>query len=246
MRPVLERPEGRRQEVLVRVARGQDQAAEALGVVRGHELADGAPGVVADQGHAVEVQRVEEVGDEPGDAGWREIRVGLHRDPVGAERKVGNDAAMLALQRRGHLPPESAVDEQAVDEHDRLARAGVPVADRALGKADLACPPLVAVMEPPRWSTIVDDSLRGGVSAGGDLAGPPLTSVAMKAGIHPEYVLAHVRCSCGNEFYTRSTKPELHVEICSACHPFYTGKQKLVDTGGRVERFKRRAARSRR
>jgi large subunit ribosomal protein L31 len=67
---------------------------------------------------------------------------------------------------------------------------------------------------------------------------------AMKAGIHPEYVLAHVRCSCGNEFYTRSTKPELHVEICSACHPFYTGKQKLVDTGGRVERFKRRAARS--
>ncbi len=64
----------------------------------------------------------------------------------------------------------------------------------------------------------------------------------VKAGIHPEYVLAHVRCSCGNEFYTRSTKPELHVEICSACHPFYTGKQKLVDTGGRVERFRRRAA----
>ena len=52
----------------------------------------------------------------------------------------------------------------------------------------------------------------------------------MKAGIHPEYVLAHVHCSCGNEFYTRSTKPDLHVEICSECHPFYTGKQKLVDT----------------
>jgi large subunit ribosomal protein L31 len=68
----------------------------------------------------------------------------------------------------------------------------------------------------------------------------------VKAGIHPEYGLAHVRCSCGNEFYTRSTKSELHVEICSECHPFYTGKQKLVDTGGRVERFKRRAARSRR
>jgi large subunit ribosomal protein L31 len=75
---------------------------------------------------------------------------------------------------------------------------------------------------------------------------PPLTSGEMKAEIHPDYVLAHVRCSCGNEFYTRSTKPELHVEICSACHPFYTGKQKLVDTGGRVERFKRRAARSKR
>ena len=62
----------------------------------------------------------------------------------------------------------------------------------------------------------------------------------MKADIHPEYVVAHVTCSCGNEFTTRSTKAELHVEICSACHPFYTGKQKLVDAGGRVERFQRR------
>jgi large subunit ribosomal protein L31 len=66
----------------------------------------------------------------------------------------------------------------------------------------------------------------------------------MKADIHPDYVVSHVRCSCGNEFVTRATKPELHVEICSACHPFYTGKQKLVDTGGRVERFRRRQARS--
>ena len=62
----------------------------------------------------------------------------------------------------------------------------------------------------------------------------------MKQGIHPEYVMATVRCSCGNAFTTRSTKPELRVEICSNCHPFYTGKQKLVDTGGRVERFERR------
>ena len=62
----------------------------------------------------------------------------------------------------------------------------------------------------------------------------------MKADIHPDYVLAHVTCSCGNEFWTRSTKEELHVEICAECHPFYTGKQKLVDTGGRVERFQRR------
>ena len=66
----------------------------------------------------------------------------------------------------------------------------------------------------------------------------------MKADIHPDYVVAHVRCSCGNEFLTRATKSELHVEICSQCHPFYTGKQKLVDTGGRVERFRRRQARS--
>ena len=64
----------------------------------------------------------------------------------------------------------------------------------------------------------------------------------MKADIHPEYTLANVHCSGGNQFYTRSTKSDLHVELCSACHPFYTGKQKLVDTGGRVERFQRRAA----
>jgi large subunit ribosomal protein L31 len=62
----------------------------------------------------------------------------------------------------------------------------------------------------------------------------------MKPDIHPDFVLAHVTCSCGNEFWTRSTKEELHVEICAECHPFYTGKQKLVDTGGRVERFQRR------
>ncbi len=68
----------------------------------------------------------------------------------------------------------------------------------------------------------------------------------MKSGIHPEYVEAHVTCTCGNEFITRSTKPEIHVEICSACHPFYTGRQKLVDTGGRVERFQRRMAKGRR
>ncbi len=68
----------------------------------------------------------------------------------------------------------------------------------------------------------------------------------MKADIHPEYVTASVRCSCGNEFQTRSTKPEIRVEICNVCHPFYTGKQKLVDSAGRVERFQRKLARSRR
>ncbi|NNN22617.1 MAG: 50S ribosomal protein L31 [Acidimicrobiales bacterium] len=62
----------------------------------------------------------------------------------------------------------------------------------------------------------------------------------MKTGIHPEYHVTVVQCSCGNRFETRSTKPELHVELCNECHPFYTGKQKLVDTGGRVERFQRR------
>jgi len=63
----------------------------------------------------------------------------------------------------------------------------------------------------------------------------------MKADIHPKYYPeAIVRCACGETFTTGSTKPELHVEICSKCHPFYTGKQKLVDTGGRVDRFKKR------
>ena len=64
----------------------------------------------------------------------------------------------------------------------------------------------------------------------------------MKTDIHPEYVEARVRCTCGNEFTTRSTQPQIHVEICSNCHPFYTGEKKLVDTAGRVERFKTRTA----
>ena len=62
----------------------------------------------------------------------------------------------------------------------------------------------------------------------------------MKQGIHPEYVATTVVCGCGNTFETRSTKKELHVDICSACHPFFTGKQKLMDTAGRVERFRRK------
>ena len=66
----------------------------------------------------------------------------------------------------------------------------------------------------------------------------------MKTDIHPDYVECKVHCSCGNEFTTRSTVPTLRVELCSECHPFYTGKQKLVDTGGRVERFQRRYAKS--
>jgi large subunit ribosomal protein L31 len=68
----------------------------------------------------------------------------------------------------------------------------------------------------------------------------------MKTEIHPNYVDAHVTCTCGNDFMTRSTQSDIHVEICSACHPFYTGRQKLVDTGGRVERFQRRVAKGRR
>ena len=65
----------------------------------------------------------------------------------------------------------------------------------------------------------------------------------MKSELHPEMNLIDVVCTCGNTFQTHSTADRMHVEICSNCHPFYTGKQKLVDTGGRVERFRRRAAR---
>ena len=64
----------------------------------------------------------------------------------------------------------------------------------------------------------------------------------MKKGIHPDYVEATVTCSCGNTFQTRSTKPVLRVEICSQCHPFYSGKQKLVDTGGQIAKFNKRFA----
>lgn len=62
----------------------------------------------------------------------------------------------------------------------------------------------------------------------------------MKPDIHPDYVEATVTCACGETFTTRSTKPEIKVEVCSQCHPFYTGKQKMVDTEGRVEKFIRR------
>jgi len=62
----------------------------------------------------------------------------------------------------------------------------------------------------------------------------------VKEGIHPKYEVVEVRCACGNTFNTRSTKSELHLEICAACHPFFTGRQKLIDTEGRVERFNKK------
>jgi large subunit ribosomal protein L31 len=62
----------------------------------------------------------------------------------------------------------------------------------------------------------------------------------MKTGIHPNYELTTITCACGNVIETRSTAKDVKVEICSACHPFFTGKQKLVDTAGRIERFRRK------
>lgn len=64
----------------------------------------------------------------------------------------------------------------------------------------------------------------------------------MKKGIHPEYQECTVICACGNTFKTRSTKKEIRVEICSQCHPFFTGKQRIVDTAGRVEKFSKKYA----
>lgn len=62
----------------------------------------------------------------------------------------------------------------------------------------------------------------------------------MKEGIHPDYKPAKITCACGEVWETGSTKEDIHVEVCSKCHPFFTGRQKLVDTGGRVDRFKKR------
>ena len=64
----------------------------------------------------------------------------------------------------------------------------------------------------------------------------------MKAGIHPDYKEVKVVCACGDSFTTRSTRADIHLDICSKCHPFYTGKQKIMDTEGRVEKFKKKYA----
>ena len=66
----------------------------------------------------------------------------------------------------------------------------------------------------------------------------------MKTGIHPDYATTTIHCGCGNTFETRSTKQNLRIDICSRCHPYFTGEQRLVDTGGQVERFRRRAERA--
>ena len=78
---------------------------------------------------------------------------------------------------------------------------------------------------------------------GSSILPPLIIEVPMKAGIHPEYKVIAVTCTCGNHFETRSTiGQDLQVEVCSNCHPFYTGKQKIVDTGGRVDKFRKKYA----
>lgn len=72
--------------------------------------------------------------------------------------------------------------------------------------------------------------------------GPTDREVPVKADIHPEYATATVKCACGNTFQTRSTQAEIHTDVCAACHPFFTGKQRLMDTAGRIERFRQKFA----
>ena len=109
-------------------------------------------------------------------------------------------------------------------------------------RAKLACEPAAAGAARPLLAGQIEDGRSVSLSrAATSRRRPPLLSWLGDEDRHPSRVrVRHVHCSCGNEFVTRSTKADLHVEICSACHPFYTGKQKLVDTGGRVERFQRR------
>ena len=83
---------------------------------------------------------------------------------------------------------------------------------------------------------------RSAAAGGADARRPLLRSRPMKADTHPDYPVVTITCTCGNTFVTRSTKGDYGVEICSACHPFYTGTQKLIDVGGRVERFNKRLA----
>jgi len=79
-------------------------------------------------------------------------------------------------------------------------------------------------------------------AAGAQINSQARPEIPMKAAIHPEYHAATVKCACGNSFVTRSTQAEIHTDICNKCHPFYTGKQKLIDTAGRVERFRQKYA----
>jgi large subunit ribosomal protein L31 len=77
-------------------------------------------------------------------------------------------------------------------------------------------------------------------AGGAGIVGAPGRGIAVKVGIHPDYVDTTITCACGEVVRTRSTRAEIRVEVCSKCHPFFTGKQKLVDTAGRVERFQRK------
>jgi large subunit ribosomal protein L31 len=111
--------------------------------------------------------------------------------------------------------------------------ASVPLAGGAAGGRGGTCP---AVRRPISYKVYLPQSLAAGYE--------PLDrrNEAMQEGIHPTYIPTTVTCSCGNSFVTRSTRKELKVDICSACHPFFTGKLKYIDTAGRIEKFQNKFA----
>ncbi len=129
--------EGRGREVLVRVAVGQHQPADSLRAPRREHLRDRPAAVVANDRHAVQLHRLEEVGDHVRDPRGREVGIGVHRHAMGAHRPVREDAAVRGREVLGGLAPQPSVDQVAVHEDDRLALAQLSVADHALRKADL-------------------------------------------------------------------------------------------------------------
>jgi hypothetical protein len=124
-------------EVLVRVAVGEDETADALGVAADQHLGHGAAGIVADDGDVVEVERLEEGGDRRRDPRRGEVGAGLHRDLLGAQRPVRRETAMALGKPVDNAVPKSPIDEVAVDENHGLATAGLAVADPPGGKVDL-------------------------------------------------------------------------------------------------------------
>jgi large subunit ribosomal protein L31 len=115
---------------------------------------------------------------------------------------------------------------------------------RAARRAQAICTELLTdFVDKPRRDPSRSAALFSRVS--GLILARPLGAPLMKPEIHPNYAEIKVVCSCGNEFTTRSTLgQDLHVEVCSSCHPFYTGKQKIVDSGGRVDKFRKRYAKA--
>jgi large subunit ribosomal protein L31 len=106
----------------------------------------------------------------------------------------------------------------------------------------MSCP-VPALSGWSQWSGTLDDGSGSRCrTRGGDPATMRMETDSMKSGIHPDYVVTEVTCTCGNTFTTRSTAKNgvIHADVCSNCHPFYTGKQKIMDTGGRVARFQQR------
>jgi large subunit ribosomal protein L31 len=122
--------------------------------------------------------------------------------------------------------------------HWRIAAMAGPLGFGRYGK--LPCQPDKAALSLRQCAAVESGGQKGDISRLSDKA--ISRGATMKADIHPVYATATVKCACGNTYQTRSTQAEIHTDICAQCHPFFTGKQKLVDTAGRVERFRQKYA----